>query len=76
MAPQSAWLARLRAQESAGHAQRTLCFYSDCDNLVFPGAAATLPGADSRQVQGVGHVAMVNHPDILAAALRAIQASD
>jgi pimeloyl-ACP methyl ester carboxylesterase len=76
MRPRSVWLARLRAQAAAGQAQRTLCFYSDCDNLVFPSAAATLPGADNRKIRAVGHVAMVDHPDIFAAALQAVLASD
>jgi pimeloyl-ACP methyl ester carboxylesterase len=76
MRPQSTWLARLRSQESRLHAQRTVCFYSDCDNLVVPGAAATLPGADNRRVTGAGHVAMVDHPAIFAAALQALRASD
>jgi pimeloyl-ACP methyl ester carboxylesterase len=76
MRPQSTWLADLQALQSAEQARRTLCFHSDCDNLVFPSAAATLPGADNRQLTGAGHVAMVDHPDIFAAALRGIHHSD
>jgi pimeloyl-ACP methyl ester carboxylesterase len=76
MRPQSSWLAGLHALQSAEQTRRTLCFHSDCDNLIFPSAAATLPGADNRQVTGVGHVAMVDHPDILAAALRGVRQSD
>jgi triacylglycerol esterase/lipase EstA (alpha/beta hydrolase family) len=76
MRPQSAWLVALRAQEGVEHAKKTLCFYSDCDNLIMPSAAATLPGADNRQVTGAGHVAMVDHPDVFAAALDAAQVSD
>jgi pimeloyl-ACP methyl ester carboxylesterase len=76
MRPQSSWLAGLQALQSAEQTRRTLCFHSDCDNLVFPSAAATLPGADNRQVTGAGHVAMVDHPEIFAAALRGIRHSD
>ena len=38
--------------------QRALftCWYSNCDNIVFPVSSATLPGADNRLLQGVAHV--------------------
>ena len=58
----SPWLATLVAREPAGRAQRFTCFYSHCDNIVFPPAAATLPGADNRHLPGVAHVHMADHP--------------
>jgi triacylglycerol lipase len=58
----SRWLATLAAREPARRAQRFTCFYSHCDNIVFPAAAATLPGADNRHLPGVAHVHMADHP--------------
>ena len=34
------------------------CWYSNCDNIVFPISTATLPGADNRLAPGRGHVEM------------------
>ena len=70
------WLVRLRAQDLPAHAARTICFYSDGDTMVIPSAHATLPGADNRQIPTMGHVAMVDHPGILAAALQSLRQSD
>jgi triacylglycerol esterase/lipase EstA (alpha/beta hydrolase family) len=75
MRPHSAWLAQLQAQDTPAHARRTLCFYSACDNVVIPSTAAALPGADSREVVGCAHVAMVDHPDCFEAALRSVRES-
>lgn len=76
MRPRSDWLRRLSAQESTAHADRTLCFYSDCDNMVMPCTVATLPGADNRKLTGWGHVAMVDHPDIFTAAMACLREPD
>jgi triacylglycerol lipase len=42
------------------------CWYSNCDNIVFPVSTATLPGADNRFVPGMPHVQLAFHADILA----------
>jgi hypothetical protein len=42
---------------------RTTCFYSHCDNIVFPPSTAMLDGADNRHLVGVAHVHMVNRPE-------------
>jgi len=47
-----------------------LCFWSRCDNIVFPTRNATLEGADNREVAGAPHVAMVFHPAVFAEVLR------
>lgn len=62
MRQRSAWLRELAAAEPAGRAQRYTCFYSHCDNIVFPASTATLPGADNRHLDGVAHLHMVDHP--------------
>ena len=72
MRPLSDWLQRLKAKETPAQAERTLCFYGDCDNMVIPRAAATLPAADNRLLTGWGHVAMVDHPAIYTAVVRCL----
>lgn len=58
----SDWLAALAAREPASRHQRFTCYYSHCDNIVFPPSMATLEGADNRHLPGVAHVHMVDHP--------------
>lgn len=53
------WLATLAAAEPAQRYQRFICWYSNCDNIVFPASTATLPGADNRFVPALAHVSMV-----------------
>jgi len=52
----NAWLASIAAVSGA---ERYVCFYSHCDNIVFPPSTAMLPGADNRHLPGVAHVHMV-----------------
>ncbi len=59
----SRWLQALAAREPAGRAARLTCFYSHCDNIVFPATVATLDGADNRHITGVAHVHMAEHPE-------------
>ena len=63
MRQRSGWLQTLSAREPAGRAARYTCFYSHCDNIVFPAATATLPGADNRHLPGVAHVHMADRPE-------------
>lgn len=65
MAPGTQWQLALEARESAEHFERFTCFYSHCDNIVFPASNATLPGADNRHVAGIAHVHMADHPEVL-----------
>jgi triacylglycerol esterase/lipase EstA (alpha/beta hydrolase family) len=41
------------------------CWYSNCDNIVFPSANATLPGAQNRLVRGVAHVQLAFLPQVI-----------
>jgi pimeloyl-ACP methyl ester carboxylesterase len=52
----SAWLLALAQAEGAQAHGRFICWYSNCDNVVFPVSTATLPGADNRFVPGMAHV--------------------
>jgi pimeloyl-ACP methyl ester carboxylesterase len=45
------------------------CWYSNCDNIVFPCSTATLPGADNRLVHGAAHVQLAFLPEIIRATL-------
>ena len=58
MALSSPWLQRLRQKEQELAQVKFTCFYSNCDNIVFPVSSATLPQADNRLVIALGHVAM------------------
>ena len=72
MALNSAWLAQLAQDESAASPARYklfTCFYSNCDNIVFPTATAALPGADNRLVPAVAHLAMAYDPEVMKACL-------
>ena len=63
MRQNSSWLRALYASEPADRPARLTCFYSHCDNIVFPPHAATLSGADNRHLPGVAHMQMVDQPE-------------
>ncbi len=58
----SPWIGRLSAQESPARQARFSCYYSHCDNIVFPPSTATLAGAHNEHVRGHAHVHLVSHP--------------
>ena len=64
------WQRALAQREPAERFSRYTCFYGHCDNMVFPAANATLPGADNRHIAGVAHVHMVHHSEVVAEILR------
>jgi len=59
----SEWHRTLGSREAAGRAAGFTCYYSHCDNIVFPASNATLPGADNRHLAAVAHVHMVDRPE-------------
>lgn len=71
MARGSEWLSALNQHENQGSNQavavRFTCWYSDCDNIVFPTSTATLAGADNRLLSGVPHVALAFQPEVMRA---------
>jgi triacylglycerol esterase/lipase EstA (alpha/beta hydrolase family) len=69
----SAWLEALATRAPATRAPM-LCFWSRCDNIVFPTRNATLAGAENREVAGAPHVAMALHPAVIDEVLRLISA--
>ncbi|MBS0426977.1 MAG: alpha/beta fold hydrolase [Proteobacteria bacterium] len=52
------WLQRMAADAEGTRQVRFTCWYSNCDNIVFPTPTATLPGADNRPAHGLAHVEM------------------
>ena len=52
------------------------CFWSNCDNIVFPASSATLSGADNIHLNGVAHLEMVDDPRVIALVDGLLAASD
>jgi triacylglycerol esterase/lipase EstA (alpha/beta hydrolase family) len=75
MAPGSEWLLALAARESMRPRAQAVCFWSHCDNIVFPTRSATLVDADNRHLEGTPHVQMVFHPAVFDEVLRLADAS-
>ncbi len=71
MRPGSPWLTELARGETPTCRQRFVCFYSHCDEIVFPASTATLEGADNRHVRAMGHMQLIEHPDVFDTVLAA-----
>jgi triacylglycerol lipase len=65
----SGWIEALAEHESHHGLPPLTCWYSNCDNVVFPASTALLPGADRRFVPGRAHVELAFHPEVLRAVL-------
>lgn len=74
MRQQSPWLAGLGRFEAGQPLPPCTCWYSNCDNIVFPPSTATLPGARNRLLAGVPHVAMAFDARVLAETLDLLEA--
>jgi triacylglycerol lipase len=72
MRPGSAWLATLAASTSTPMRERFVCFWSNCDNIVFPTQNATLAGALNHHLPATPHVQMAYHPDVFDEVLRLV----
>lgn len=66
------WVAALAQDEKRLPLPPTTCWYSNCDNVVFPATTATLAGADNRFVPGVPHVALAFAPAVREGCLQLI----
>ena len=67
------WVRQLQAAEPPARAGLLTCWYSNCDNIVFPASTAALAGADNRLVEGVAHVQMACDPGVMRACLAALE---
>ena len=65
----SEWHAALDHDMPVGRHALFTCWYSNCDNIVFPASTATLPGGCNRLVRGAAHVQMAFVPEIMQATL-------
>jgi predicted alpha/beta hydrolase family esterase len=70
----SPWLQALARAESVRANESFVCFWSHCDNVVFPTESATLLGADNRRLDSTPHVRMVYHPEVFAEVMRLVRA--
>lgn len=68
------WIEELARAVPAGAGAPFTCWYSNCDNMVFPASSATLPGADNRFVPGSGHLALAYRAEVLAHAFALLEA--
>ncbi|MBI5277631.1 MAG: alpha/beta fold hydrolase [Burkholderiales bacterium] len=66
------WLQQLASDEAARPQPPFTCWYSNCDNIVFPATTATLPHADNRHVRGQAHVQLGFHPEVIEGSLAAM----
>lgn len=69
MALASDWLRQLEKDAAAQVPPPFTCWYSNCDNVVFPSSTATLAAAQNRLVVGAAHVDLAFHPKVMAATL-------
>jgi triacylglycerol lipase len=72
----SDWLQALAASEHTRQPspyRGWTCFWSTCDNIVFPASTATLAGAHAWHVAGRAHVDLTDAPEVLAEVLRQAQ---
>lgn len=61
----SDWQQQLDHDMPQGRHALFTCWYSNCDNIVFPTSTATLAGADNRQVPAAAHVQMAFLPEVM-----------
>ncbi len=62
-----AWLSSLALNEKKLQKVPFTCFFSNCDNIVFPVSCAKLEGADNRLVRCRGHIDMAHDPEVMDA---------
>jgi len=72
----SDFLLDLMRRETAARRSRLSCYWSVCDNIVFPASTATLPGARNIAVPGRPHVGLAHAPEIFEDVLRRVNALD
>ena len=61
----SDWLKQLAAQETPATLRLFQVAITPQDNIVYPQRAQVLPGCEPRVFEGIGHVQMCIHPDVI-----------
>jgi triacylglycerol lipase len=69
----SRWLVTNASQLPDHFAQHCTCYYSHCDNIVFPAISATLAGADNQHIAGHAHVQLVFSTEIQQACMAQLE---
>ena len=64
MRPGSDFLRQLMSRETEARRGRLTCYWSVCDNIVFPASTATIPGARNIAVSGRPHVGLAHATEI------------
>jgi pimeloyl-ACP methyl ester carboxylesterase len=60
-------------EKASAHREKLFtCWYSNCDNIVFPSSTAMLPGADNRLVRGAAHLQLAFMPEVIMTTLEMI----
>ncbi len=70
----SAWMSGLGGAEPAQRSGLFTCWWSECDQIVFPPPTAVLPGSEARQLEGVAHVALCRREEIWRDLLERLEA--
>ena len=71
MRTDSPWVAGLHCDEPT--ARRFTCWYTNCDNIVFPPRTATLAGADNRFLPGAAHVDLAFRREVMDATFALVE---
>ncbi len=59
-----AWMAQLAAGEPPTLGGLFTCWWSECDQIVYPPSTSVLPGSEAKQLRGVGHIALTEREEI------------
>lgn len=68
----SRWLADLAVQENPSRRAKFTCWYSHCDNIVFPASTATLTGADNHHISARAHLQLAFDERVMQGSLAKI----
>jgi triacylglycerol esterase/lipase EstA (alpha/beta hydrolase family) len=68
----SDWLWQLDQRAVKTESALFTCWYSNCDNIVFPTSTAMLTGASNRFVPGAAHLQLAFLPEVMASTLAMI----
>ncbi|MEO7390900.1 MAG: alpha/beta fold hydrolase [Ramlibacter sp.] len=71
----SDWRTAMERETGAADYEKFTCWYSNCDNIVFPASTATLPGARNLLVRGAAHVELAFHERVMSQSLELLAAS-
>ena len=68
----SDWLRQLDQSTATSDEELFTCWYSNCDNIVFPTSTAMLAGAKNRFVPGAAHLQLAFLPEVMQTTLNMV----